>query len=528
MRNFHDGGRSTAHAANGMAATSSPQATLAALDVLRAGGNAVDAAVTASAVLCISEPHMTGIGGDCFALIGDANGDVHGLNASGRSSRRADADWLNGSGLSDITEDSIHAITVPGAVDGWDVLLKERGTMTLAEALAPAIALAESGLPIGPRTAHDWVENVDALLQDEGGRKHYLKDGRAPGTGEIMTFPGMARTLSIIAKGGRDAFYGGEIAEDIVKHLAPRGSLLTLDDFAATQATWVDPISTEYHGCEVCEIPPNGQGLTALIAMNVLSQFDLQQYAPDSMERRHLEVEAVRLAWVLRDRHIADPAFADVPVDDLLSAETSRRLAELISMERALVEPESLIPKGGSDTVYLCVVDKDRTSVSFINSLFDNFGSKVVTPNMSIALQNRGAGFVATPGHPNCIEPGKRPLHTIIPAMRREGGQVTGPFGVMGGFYQPMGHVAVMVNTRVYGMDPQEALEFPRAFHDDGQLDIEDGVSDVVAQALADKGHNVSRKPSPLGGGQMIAIDRQHGTLVGGSDPRKDGLALGY
>jgi gamma-glutamyltranspeptidase/glutathione hydrolase len=511
-----------------MAATSSPQATLAALDVLRAGGNAVDAAVTASAVLCICEPQMTGIGGDCFALIGDAEGNVRGLNASGRSSMRADADWLKSSGLRDITKDSIHAITVPGAVDGWDVLLREMGTITPGEALEPAIALAESGLPIGPRTAYDWAHNLDALARDDGGKLHYLIDGRTPKAGEIMVFPAMARTLSIVAKGGRDAFYTGEIAEDIVAHLAARGSLLTMEDFAATKATWVEPISTEFHGCEVCEIPPNGQGLTALIAMNILSQFDLAQHAPDSVERRHLEVEAVRLAWVMRDRHIADPAFADVPVDDLLSAETASKLAALIDMERAIIEPESSVPKSGSDTVYLTVVDKDRQSVSFINSVYSDFGSKVITPNTSIALQDRGAGFVATPGHPNCIEPGKRPLHTIIPAMRRENGKVTAPFGVMGGNYQPMGHVAVMVNTAIYGMDPQEALEFPRAFHDKGQLDIEDGVNDAVAQGLADKGHMVSRKQTPLGGGQMIAIDWAGGTLTGGSDPRKDGLALGY
>ncbi len=528
MRNFHDGGRSTAHAANGMAASSSPQATLAALDVLRAGGNAVDAAVTASAVLCVCEPPMTGIGGDCFALIGDAKGNVRGLNASGRSSMRADGDWLKSSGLKDITEDSIHAITVPGAIDGWDVLLRELGTLTLGEALTPAIALAESGLPVGPRTAYDWAETEDALSQDEGGRLHYLVDGGAPKAGELMAFPVLARTLSMIAREGRDAFYSGEIAEDIVSHLAARGSLLTVEDFAATEATWVEPISTEFHGREVCEIPPNGQGLTALIAMNVLSRFDLAQYAPESVERRHLEVEAVRLAWVLRDRHIADPAFADIPLDDLLSDETADGLAAMIDPDRALVAPESTVPMTGSDTVYLSVVDRDRQSVSFINSIFNHFGSKIVTPNTSIALQDRGAGFVATPGHPNCIEPGKRPLHTIIPAMLRENGRVTSPFGVMGGTYQPMGHVAVMVNMAIYGMDPQEALSFPRAFHEDGQLDIEDGVSDEVASALAAKGHKVARRQTPLGGGQMITIDWQGGTLTGGSDPRKDGLALGY
>ncbi len=528
MRNFHDGGRSTIHAANGIAATSSPQATLAALDVLRAGGNAVDAAVTASAVLCICEPQMTGIGGDCFALIGDAEGNIRGLNASGRSSSRADADWLKASGLSDITKQSIHAITVPGAVDGWDRLLRNLGTLTLGEALAPAIALAEAGLPIAPRVAFDWAGNLDALANDAGGKMHYLLDGRVPDGGEVMRFPAMAHTLSLIAKGGRDAFYTGEIAEDIVNHLAARGSLLTVEDFAATEANWVEPISTDFHGREVCEIPPNGQGLTALIAMNILSRFDLAGMASDSADRRHAEIEAVRIAWELRDRHVADPDFADIPVDDLLSDETADRLAGLIDMKTAMAEPEATIPKIGSDTVYLTVVDKDRQSVSFINSVYSDFGSKIVTPNTGIALQDRGAGFNAIPGHPNCIAPRKRPLHTIIPAMVRENGRISAPFGVMGGNYQPMGHVAVMVNTAIYGMDVQEALEFPRAFHDDGQVDIEDGVSNAVAGDLSARGHTVARRKTPLGGGQMIQIDWKGGTLTGGSDPRKDGLALGY
>ena len=511
-----------------MAACSSPQATLAALDVLRAGGNAVDAAVTASAVLCICEPQMTGIGGDCFALIGDADGNIRGLNASGRCSADADGDWLKASGLSGIARDSVHAITVPGAIDGWDRLLKELGTISLAEALQPAINLASNGVPVGPRTAFDWTQNVDALAADDGGKLHYLKDGRAPVAGEVMKFPVMAKTLSVIARGGRDAFYNGEIAEDIVAHLAPRGSLLTVEDFAATKATWVEPISSIFEGREVCEIPPNGSGLTALIALNILKHFDLRKHAPDSVERRHLEVEAVRLAWVLRDRHIADPAFSDIPMDELLSEAASARLAAMIDMNRALVEPHSDVPKSGSDTVYLTVVDKNRQSVSFINSVYGDFGSKVITPNTSIALQDRGAGFVTAPGHPNCIEPAKRPLHTIIPAMVREGGKITASFGVMGGNYQPMGHVAVMLNTAIYGMDPQEALEFPRAFHDKGQLDIEQGISDAIAATLAEKGHKVSRRLAPWGGGQMIAIDRRNGTLSGGSDPRKDGMALGY
>lgn len=525
MRAFDRPGRSAAYGARGMAATSCPAATLAAVDTLRAGGNAADAAVVASAVLCVVEPAMTGIGGDCFALVGTPDGKVSGLNASGRAAKAADADWLRRSGLTEIAIRSIHAITVPGAIDGWDQILKEYGTMDLAEALKPAIRLAEEGVPVTPRVAHDWPEDEAALAADEGGRIHFLKDGRAPRLGETMAYPAFAQTLKLIAKEGRDAFYTGAIAEDIIRTVRPKGSLLTLDDLAANRPDWVKPISTKFMGRDILEIPPSGQGLTALIAMNILSQLGIARHAPDSVERHHLEIEAMKIAWELRNRHIADPDFVEVPVDDLLSARTAQRLASMIDINKAIDIDNAMRQ---SDTIYLSVVDEKRLAVSFINSVYDGFGSAVVTEKTGFALQNRGACFVTDPKHPNCIGPGKRPLHTIIPCMVKKDGLVDMSFGVMGGDYQPMGHMTVAVNRYVYGMDPQEAIDWARYFPLNGKVKVESGVPEAVKAGLAARGHILEAPANPLGGGQAIAIDRELGVLVGGSDPRKDGFALGY
>jgi gamma-glutamyltranspeptidase/glutathione hydrolase len=525
MRRFDSPGRSAAFGARGMAATSAPPATLAAVDTLRAGGNAVDAAVVAAAVLCVVEPAMTGIGGDCFALIGTPDGKVMGLNASGRAAKAADAAWLQRSGLTSIAPHSIHAITVPGAVDGWDRLLKQHGTMDLAEALKPAIRLAEDGVPVTPRVAFDWPEDTPALAADEGGRKHYLKDGRTPRMGDTMAYPALAATLKTIAREGAGAFYAGEIAEDIIRTVRDKGSLLTMADMATHESQWVKPVSTGFMGNDILEIPPPGQGLTALIALNILSQIGLSRHAPDSVERHHLEIEAMKLAWELRNRHIADPDHAEVPVEELLAPRTAARLAAMIDMKRALDIETSMRM---SDTIYLSVVDEKRLAVSFINSVYWGFGSCVVTERTGIALQNRGACFTTDPAHPNCIAPGKRPLHTIIPAMVKKDGLVDMSYGVMGGDYQPMGHMTVAVNRYVYGMDPQEAIDWARYFPKAGKVQVESGVPAHVMRGLTDRGHVLEGPPEPLGGGQAIAIDRERGMLIGGSDPRKDGFALGY
>ncbi|MGI9483907.1 MAG: gamma-glutamyltransferase [Hyphomicrobiales bacterium] len=513
---------------NALAATSSPLATLAALDILRQGGTAADAAVCASALMCVTEPHMTGIGGDCFCIVGQEDGSVEGLNASGRSSVRATEEWLAGANLSSIESSSVHSVTVPGAVDGWQVLLERYGKMDLSALLQPAIKAAEEGVAITPRVAHDWALLTGKLSADEGGRAHYLVGGKAPVAGERHAVPALARSMRLIAEGGRDAFYTGEIAEDITSVVAGHGGLLTVDDFAATSADWVEPISTSWMGSDILEIPPNGTGLTALIALNILKNFDLSAFPADSVERIHLQTEAMRLAFVARNRHIADPEFSDIPIDELLSEEFAHQVAAEISLERAIPEPENAVPQPGSDTVYLTVVDENRMAVSFINSIFDSFGSGIVTPRTGIILQSRGHGFVTQPGHPNCIGPSKRPLHTIIPSMMMQNGKVTMPFGVMGGPYQPMGHVQVVVNMYVYGMDIQEALDFPRFYPEQGILSLESGIPNHVMAALAEKGHKVARTEAPLGGGQGIVIDHANGSLCGGSDPRKDGCALGY
>jgi gamma-glutamyltranspeptidase / glutathione hydrolase len=528
MRNFQLPGRSTAHALHGLAAASSPLASLEAVAVLKAGGNAVDAAVTAAAVLCITEPHMTGIGGDCFALIGEGNGTVHGLNASGRSAMAADGDWLKRMKLNGIDADSVHAITVPGAVDGWQVLLHRFGTMTLAQALEPAIRIAETGTAVTPRVAFDWAGAAHRLGTDEGGRLHLLARGKAPRAGEVMRYPALAKTLRLIAKHGREGFYSGEIAEDIIAYVEAQGSLLTLDDFARTRAEWVKPISTAVGAHEIIELPPNGQGMTTLIAFNILRHLPLEAHAPDSAERIHLECEAMRLAWIYRNRHVADSDAVDIDMSEILSDDLGKKLAGLVSATRAMVEPEGLAPPPRSDTVYLTVVDRNRLAVSFINSLYDPFGSGRTTAKTGITLQNRGACFVTEPGHPNCIGPGKRPLHTLMPGMIKKDGKVSHSFGVMGGAYQPMGHLSVAVNRLIYGMDVQEAIDFPRHLPLEGVLSIEEGVPARVAEALKRKGHRVVPADMPLGGGQMIEIDVESGTLTGGSDPRKDGLALGY
>ena len=355
--------------------------------------------------------------------------------------------------------------------------------------------------------------------------RHYLLDGRAPGLGDIMRYPALAKCFRLLAAKGRDAFYRGEIAEDILAAIGPRGSLLTLDDFARHRSDWVIPISTAFAGHEILEIPPNGQGLTALIALNILSRFDLGRYGPASVERRHLEVEAMKLAWAERNRHIAETG---TPVEALLSGPTADRLAGLIRKDRAMDNPEARIPMPGSDTIYLTVVDKNRLAVSFINSIYWGFGSGIVTPRTGIALQNRGANFVTDPDHPNCIGPSKRPLHTIIPAMVRKDGKIAMSYGVMGGAYQPMGHVAVAVNSFIHGMDPQAAIDFPRCFPEAGEVRIETGIAADVASGLAALGHTVVPAGEPLGGGQAIALDHGRGLLIGGSDPRKDGCALGF
>lgn len=529
MRDFQIPGRSPAFAGEAMAATSHPLATAAAVEVMRRGGNAVDAAVTAVAVQCVVEPHMTGIGGDCFALLSDADGNLTGLNASGTTAAAAKSSHFLENGIKDIGVDSVHAITIPGAIKGWETLLARHGTWGLDQVLEPAIGYAEKGFPITPRVGSDWSGIVDRLARDEGASKHYLRNGKAPAVGARHTSPELGRTLRAIAAGGADAFYTGEIAEDMIRTLKSKGSLLSLDDLAGFDVIDAAPIMTAYHGLEVVELPPNGQGLTALIMLNVLEEFGIQDMDPNSALRIHLEMEAGRFAYACRDAAITDPDAMTHDVEYLASKAFAKTLAARIDPDRR--NPDlTLPPLPHSDTVYVTVVDQDRRSCSLINSLYHGFGSAISTLESGVMFQNRGACFVVEEGHPNCIDAGKRPMHTIIPGLARKDGKPVMSFGVMGGAYQPVGHAHVIPNIVDYGMDVQAAIDAPRVFWDEasGALQVETSLGAEFCSELAAKGHIVEAAPSAIGGGQAIWIDWDNGVLVGGSDPRKDGCALGF
>jgi len=509
-----------------MAATSHPLATQCALAVLREGGNAVDAAIAASATLCVVEPHMTGIGGDCFALVCEPDGTLHGLNGHGRSAAGASLDGYLDRGFTSIAGNSVHAITAPGAIRAWEELHARFGRMDFARLFADAVRHGRDGFPVAPRVASDWAGLVDKLAAHEGGRRHWLIDGRAPRLGDVMRTPALADVLEGVARNGSRAFYEGEVAADIASTVAELGGFLSEEDLAAVTVDWVEPIRAEYRGLEICEIPPSGQGLTTLILLQLLARTQLPP-DPGSAERHHRQIELGRLAYGVRDAEIADPAHMRTGVDALLSP---LYLDDLLKgYDPALRNPEIRLPKlPESDTIYLSVVDQDRLAVSFINSVYSGFGTGIVAKKTGIALQNRGACFVLEPGHPNAIGPLKRPMHTIIPAMAMADGKAALSFGVMGAAFQPMGQAHVLSNMLDYGMDPQEAIDEARLFwNGQGVLEAESGISADAIAGLEARGHAVTRG-GPWGGAQMIVIDHTRGTLIGASDPRKDGQAAGY
>jgi gamma-glutamyltranspeptidase/glutathione hydrolase len=532
MRDFHLPGRSPVHATHGMAATSMPAATLTALDVLRAGGNALDAAVAACAVLCVIEPQSTGIGGDCFCLYAPAGrGEVIALNGSGRAPEAATIDWFEQQGIDAIDPTSAHAVTIPGAISAWETLLQAYGRRGLDELLQPAIRFAEEGWPVSPRVASDWATLVDKLRR--GGAEHFLPDGAAPAAGDVFAQPHLAATLRAIAAGGARAFYEGPIAADMVATLRARGGLHTEADFAAgrTAAEFVPPIVSSWREYEVWECPPNGSGLITLMLLGILGGLPDAPDGPLGALRLHRHLEAARLVYRDRDAFLADPSQVDVPVARLLDPHYLAGLRGLIDDRAAMrhmpAAGEALLPVH-RDTVYLCVVDSDGNACSFINSLFNGFGSGILARHSGVMLQNRGAGFRVQRGHPNCIAPNKRPMHTIIPGMLTRDGQAVMPFGVMGGHFQPMGQTLFLTNFLQYGLDIQQALDLPRVFPTQGRVQIERGIPPEISDTLARLGHGIDLVGSPHGGGQAIWIDTARGTLIGGSDPRKDGLALGY
>ncbi|MFO1070650.1 MAG: gamma-glutamyltransferase [Geminicoccaceae bacterium] len=528
MRDFQLTGRSPALAQRGMAATSHPAATLAALDVLRAGGNAIDAAVAAVAVQCVVDPHMTGIGGDCFALVAPASGGVVALNGSGRAPGAATLERMTGLGLTALLPGTAHCVTVPGAVGAWATLLERFGTRSLGELLQPAIRYAEDGFVVTPRVAWDWARHAERLRLSEGGKALYLFGGAAPEVGRVLRLPVLGRTLRRIAEAGAAGFYEGEVAARMVATLQAHGGVHTAEDFATATADFVEPIHTRYRDTLVYECPPNGQGIVALILLNILEGYELAGMDPDGALRLHLESEASKLAYRERDRHLTDPNHADVPVARLLDKRYAAALRELIDPDRVMPSPLPSPVEPHPDTVYLTVVDRDLNAVSFINSVYDAFGSGIVCSDTGVLFQSRGRSFRLDPEHPNVIAPGKRPMHTIIPGMAFRDGQAWMSFGVMGGDYQPVGHAHVISNVIDFGMDPQAAIESPRVMAYPGDLEVERSVPAATREGLARRGHRVVEADAPHGGGQAILIDRKRGVLVGGSDPRKDGLALGY
>ncbi|MCZ4351881.1 gamma-glutamyltransferase family protein [Roseovarius aestuarii] len=525
MRDFHLPGRSPVLATNGMCATSHPLAAQAALDILKRGGNAMDAAIAGAVLLGICEPQMTGIGGDCFVLWSTPDSDtVHAFNGSGRAPAGIDAHTLRDRGMEKVPLYSAEAVTIPGAMDAFCTLSNTQGRLGLDALLAPAIHYADAGVPVAPRVAWDWGN--DAKILQGHAPRHFLLNGSPPKTGQLFRAPGQAEVLRRVAAQGRDAFYCGEVAEDMLAALHAAGGTHAASDFEAHSGNLSGAISGSYKGTDLVEHPPNGQGATAILLLNILAQFDIAAMDPLSAERIHIEAEATKLAYDARNRFIADPDHSAV-TDSMLSMETARQLAALIDPKRVLPASVPGTEAIHRDTVYITVVDSDRMAVSLIYSIFHGFGSGIASEKFGILMQNRGAGFTLTPDHPNTLAPGKRPMHTIIPGMLRQNGRVTMPFGVMGGAYQPCGHVRFVTNMLDAGMDPQTAIDAPRAFADGDILKVERGYPDNVRATLSDLGHNVTIPDQPLGGAQAIQIHTD-GILEGASDPRKDGCALGY
>jgi gamma-glutamyltranspeptidase/glutathione hydrolase len=529
-------GRSVVRTNHAMVASSQPLASQAGLEILKGGGNAVDAAIAMAAVLNVTEPNMTGVGGDAFMMVYSAKTKkIEALNASGRAPRALTAERVAGLGHKQMPLSGMETITVPGAFDGWVTLLEKHGTMKLPDLLAPAIALAENGFPVMEKTVADWIPEVEKLRRTPASASTYLVNGEAPKPGDIFVQKNLARTLRTLARGGRDAYYRGEIGRAIVDYCQKNGGYLTMEDLAEHKSTWVEPISTTYRGHTLYEFPPNNQGLTALLLLNILEGVDLASMRNDPARYYHTLIEATKIAFADRNRYIADPAFAKVPVQELLSRDYAAKRRALINPDKAIDPPAYGEVKMGSDTTYFTVVDKDRNAVSFINSLFNSFGSGVVAGETGIMLHNRGTGFVLQAGHPNRLEPGKRPFHTLIPAMVFKDGRLLMTYGVMGGDIQAQGHAQVLINLIDRGLNLQQAIDAPRVRYVSGRgVMLEDTLPPPVVADLVARGHERVLPPpgimhrALMGGGQAIMIDPRTGALLGASDIRKDGLAIGY
>ncbi len=529
------GSRSEVIAPHGMVAASHPLAAQVGLEILKAGGNAIDAAVAVNAVLGLMEPHMNGVGGDLFAIVWDAESEqLHGLNATGRAPYEINREALVRQGIERMPGTGPVTWTVPGAVDGWDKLLNRFGTMTFSDVLAPAIAYARNGFPVSEIIQGQWASSERTLAEWPDSAKTYLPNGRPPRVGDVFTNIGLARTYEAIARGGRDAFYRGDIARKIVAFSESNGGYFTMRDFEDHDSVWVDPISTTYRGYDIWEIPPNSSGILALMILNLLEDYDVASLGHNSAEALHLFTEAKKLVWADRNTYVADADANVLPTASLISKSYASSRRTLIDRTRAATAVTPGKPFEYSDTVYLTVVDKDRNAISLIESIFGAFGSKVVPGDLGFALQNRGSGFSLEEGHLNSLEPHKRSLHTNMPGFVTKDGKPFMPFGVMGGPMQPQGHWQVLSNIIDFGMNLQEAGDAARVRHSPsrypgGTLAVEPGVSDDVVEELRRLGHHVERQGGGgMGGYQAIVINPETGMLHGGTDPRKDGQVAGY
>lgn len=525
MRDFHLPGRSPVLSTNGLCATSHPLAAKTAVNILERGGNAMDAAIAGAVLLGICEPQMTGIGGDCFVLFSPAGSqEIKAMNGSGKAPAGLNAEMLREKGHDKMPRRTADAVTIPGAIDALCQLSDDWGKLGLDALLAPSIHYAMEGVPVAPRVGFDWANNVNRL--QGAATRYYSFDGNAPKVGDLFHAHGQAEVLSGIAKKGRDGFYSGAVAEDMVSSLRALGGMHTLEDFAGQKAFYTNPISGTYKATDLIEHPPNGSGATAILILNILSQFDIASLDPFGAARAHLEAEATKLGYDERNRIIADPKHTN-SLEEMLSLGTAKRLASMIDLQKARPHQSTLSEIHHKDTIYITVVDKDLMVVSLIYSIFESFGSGLATDRYGILFQNRGAGFNLTEGHANELKPQTRPMHTIIPAMLRKNEKIQMPFGVMGGQYQSVGHARVTTNMLDFDLSLQEAIDAPRCFSDDGVMKVERGYAPKVVQELSDMGHQVTQDMEAIGGSQAIFI-HENGVLEGASDPRKDGCAIGY
>ncbi len=537
--------RSVVHAPRAMAATSHPLATQIALDTMREGGSAMDAAIAANAAIGLMEPTGNGIGGDLFAIVWDPETRrLHGYDGSGRSPASLTLEWFEENGYADVPRAGPLPVSVPGAVDAWFALHERFGKRRMAQNLAPAIRYAREGHPVAQTIAYYWERSVALHAKWPGFVAQFTIDGRAPREGEMWRNPHLAATLEAIAKGGRDAFYRGDIARRIDAYMKENGGFLSYDDLAAHRGNWVTPVSTGYRGFEVWELPPSGQGIAALQMLNLLEPYDLKSYGFGSVEHLHLLAETKKLAFADRARWYADPDFHPAPVARLISKEYAAQRGKLISMDRALREAAPGTPEqlDEGDTIYLTTADADGMMVSLIQSNYRGMGSGMTPHGLGFMLQNRGEMFVLKRGHPNAYAPGKRPFHTIIPGFVTKDGKPWLSFGVMGGAMQPQGHVQILVNLIDFGMNLQEAGDAPRLHHDGsaeptgqntamtdgGVIELESGFPYESVRGLMQKGHTVRFANGPYGGYQAIARDPETGVYAGASESRKDGQAAGF